>query len=208
MTRPAFPWPALNIPVPSGGTPLYDRLGEEGRILKSSISFFYYAPYLVMTLKNYDPVTYYEKLIELFEHCCSREMLRQRMNSTTRRTVKIIHWTRTASTRAWINVYRNILRMLRSDREFRRFHGGRSQVLPEFYHHTYEQMLGRYAELISRKDRMPNLEHAVPAPSPDYARTGAPPSPLPSPSRGRGSRLGPLSPGGGGGGGRGHGAFR
>ena len=189
MTRTPFAWPALNIPVPYGGTPLYDRLGEEGRILKSMPFSFYYAPYLVMTLKNYDPVTYYEKLIELFEHCCSREMLRQRMNSTTRRTVKIIHWTRTASTRAWINVYRNILRMLRSDREFRRFHEGRSQVLPEFYHHTYEQMLGRYAELISRKDRMPNLEHAVPAPGSDGPLTLI------------------LSPGGGEGGGRGHGAF-
>src|SRR3989304_1147519 len=117
-------------------------------------------------------------------------MLKQRMNSTTRRTVKIIHWTRTASTRAWINVYRNILRMLRSDREFRRFHGGRSQVLPEFYHHTYEQMLGRYAELISRKDRMPNLEHAVPAPRSDGPLTLI------------------LSPGGGEGGVRGHGGFR
>ncbi len=91
-------------------------------------------------------------------------MFMQRMNSTTRWTVKIIHWTRTASTKAWIKAYRNILHMLRSDREFRTFHEGRSQVLPEFYHRMYERMLGSYAELISRRDRMPEfVEHAVPA---------------------------------------------
>lgn len=163
MTRTPFVWPALNIPVPYGSTPLYDGLSKDGRILKSMPFSFYYAPYLVTTLKNYDPVTYYEKLIELLEHCCSRDMLRQRMSSTTRWTVKSIHWTRTASTKAWINAYRNILLMLRSDREFRTFHEGRSQVLPEFYHRMYERMLGSYAELISRRDRMPNLEHAVPA---------------------------------------------
>lgn len=55
--------------------------------------------------------------------------------------------------------------MLRSDREFRTFHEGRSQVLPEFYHRMYERMLGSYAELISRKDRIPNLEHLMEAKS-------------------------------------------
>jgi radical SAM superfamily enzyme YgiQ (UPF0313 family) len=165
MTRTPFAWPALNIPVPYGGTPLYDQLRQEVRILTAMPFSFYYAPYLVVTLKNYDPVTYYEKLIELFEHCCSLEMLTQRMNSTTRRTVKLIHLTRTASTRVWIDVYRNILRMLRSDRELRKFHEGQSQVLPEFYHRIYERMLGPYAELISRQDRAPNLEDPVPEPS-------------------------------------------
>ena len=163
MTRTPFVWPALNIPVPYGGTPLYERLGEERRVLTSMPFTFYYAPHLVMTVKNYDPVTYYEKLIELLEHCSSRQMLKQRLKSTTRGAVKIIHWTRTASTKACIRTYRNILQMLRSDREFRTFHEGRSPVLPEFYHRIYERTLGTYAELMSRRDRMPNLEHAVPA---------------------------------------------
>ncbi len=162
MTRTPFVWPTLNIPVPFGGTPLYSRLKAEERILTSMPFSFYYAPYLVMTLKNYDPVTYYEKLIELLEHCCSSKMLKQRMASTTRRRVKIIHWTRTASTRAWIKAYRTILQMLRSDREFRAFHEGRSPVLPAFYHQMYERMLGAYAELISRRDLVPDLSHGVP----------------------------------------------
>jgi radical SAM superfamily enzyme YgiQ (UPF0313 family) len=163
MTRTPFVWPALNIPVPYGGTPLYAQLEEEDRILRSMPFSFYYTPYLVMMLKNYDSVTYYEKLIELLEHSCSRQMLNHRIKSTTRGTVKIIHWTRTVSRRASINACRNILQMLRSDREFRTFHEGRSPVLPEFYHRMYERRLGTYAELMPRRDRMPNLEHAVPA---------------------------------------------
>jgi hypothetical protein len=162
MTRAPFAWPALNIPVPYGGTPLHDQLRQEGRILESMPFSFYYAPYLVMRLKHYDPVTYYEKLIELFEHCCSFRMLKQRMNSTTRPTVRLIHLTRTASTRAWINVYRSILRRLRSDSELRTFHEGKSQALPEFYHRIYERMLGPYAELVSRQDRLPMLDHTSP----------------------------------------------
>ncbi len=162
MTRAPFVWPALNIPVPYGGTPLNEQLRREGRILESMPFSFYYAPYLVMRLKHYDPVTYYEKLIQLFEHCCSLQMLKQRMTSTTRPTVRLIHLTRTASTRAWINVYRGILRRLRSDSELRTFHEGKSQALPEFYHRIYEQMLGPYAELVSRQDRLPTLDHPSP----------------------------------------------
>ncbi|MGH9146769.1 MAG: B12-binding domain-containing radical SAM protein [Vicinamibacterales bacterium] len=161
MTRTPFVWPALNIPVPYGGTPLYEQLREEGRILKSMPFSFCYAPYLRTTLKNYDSITYYEKLIELLDHSCSRQMLDQRMKSTTRKAIKIIHWTRTVSTRACLDAYRNILHMLRTDRAFRTFHEGRTQVLPEFYHRMYEQTLGNYAELMTRRDRIPNLEQAV-----------------------------------------------
>jgi hypothetical protein len=89
------------------------------------------------------------------------------MNSTTRPTVRLIHLTRTASTRAWINVYRSILRRLRSDAELRTFHEGKLQALPEFYHRIYERMLGPYAELVSRQDRLPMLDHTSPI-RPEY----------------------------------------
>ncbi len=123
---------------------------------------FYYAPYRVTTLKNYDPVNYYEKLIELFSHCSSGDMLKRRMKSTSNRTVKLINWARTVSTRANIRGYRRILEMLRSDAQFRAFHEGRSEVLPDFYFKEYERMLGPYAELLSRADRTPSLEPVSP----------------------------------------------
>jgi hypothetical protein len=157
MTRAPFVWPALNIPVPYGGTPLYRQLEGEKRILKSMPFSFCYAPYLVITLKNYHPIEYYEKLIELLEHSSSMTMLERRLKCATRTTVRLVHVTRTLSTRVWIKSYRRVLKMLRSDRAFLAFHEGCTTDLPEFYHRMYERMLGPYAELMSRADRTPTF---------------------------------------------------
>jgi hypothetical protein len=53
MDRTPFAWPTINIPVPFGGTPLHDELAAQGRILTSMPFSFYYAPYLVTTLKAF-----------------------------------------------------------------------------------------------------------------------------------------------------------
>jgi radical SAM superfamily enzyme YgiQ (UPF0313 family) len=157
MQETPFVWPALNIPVPFGGTPLFDELLAAGRILTAMPFSFYYAPYLVMTLAHYDPVTYYEKLIELFTFSSSPHLLKRRFQSTRRRRIKLVHWARTASTRASLHSYRQILHQLWTDAHFRAFHEGRSSRLPEFYQRQYEQMLGQYAPLLSRADRIPLL---------------------------------------------------
>ena len=87
-------------------------------------------------------------------------MLKRRIQSTSRRRVQLVHSVRTAERRASLKSYRRILQMLRTDSQFRAFHEGRSDVLPEFYHQTYERMLKQYAELLGRADRVPVLEHA------------------------------------------------
>ena len=53
--------------------------------------------------------------------------------------------------------FRRLRDLLRTDRELRRFHEGRSTTLPELYHREYERMLGPYASLMSRADRTPEL---------------------------------------------------
>src|SRR6185437_965094 len=157
MDRTPFVWPAINIPMPFGGTPLHGDLVSDGRVLASMPFAFYYAPYPVTIPRHYDPVTYYGKLLELFTHATSRSMLARRMRSTSSRKVQLIHWTRTAGTRATMGRYRQILQLLRTDAGFRAFHEGRTTALPEFYHHQYDRMLGRYAPLLSRTDRTPVL---------------------------------------------------
>jgi len=119
---------------------------------------FYYAPYLVTTLKHYDPVTYYEHLVGLLGHASSRSMLRRRLGSTGNPKIRMVHRIRTAGMRSTLRSYRRILGMLRSDARFRAFHEGRSTALPEFYQHRYERMLGRYASLLSPADRVPTLD--------------------------------------------------
>ena len=173
MDKAPFAFPTINIPVPFGGTPLHDQLAADGRILASMPFSFYYAPYLVTTIKNYDPITYYEKLTELYAHASSPDMLRRRMQTTTHRAIRYVHRARTASFRNDITSFRRILDMLRNDPEFRTFHEGTSTTLPAFYQHTSERILGRYAELLTPTDRTPDLSPA-PAAGPQHLTLGSP----------------------------------
>ncbi len=165
MDRVPFVWPAINIPVPYGGTPLHDRLAADDRILRAMPFSFYFQPYLVTTLEHYDPAGYYERLIGLLAHASSATMLRRRLQSASMRRIKLIHRTRTAGVRSSLRAYRRIHRMLLTDSRFRAFHEGRHGVLPDFYHHQYERMLGPYAGMLSRADRVPNLEEAPTVPA-------------------------------------------
>lgn len=158
MERTPYAWPVINIPVPFGGTPVYDELVRDERILRAMPFGFYYAPYLVTTLKHYDPVSYYEQLVDLLDYASSPSMLRRRLRATENRWVRLVHRVRTAGVRTNLKGYRRVLGLLREDAQFRAFHEGRSRALPEFYRHEYERMLGRYAELLSPADREPNLD--------------------------------------------------
>jgi radical SAM superfamily enzyme YgiQ (UPF0313 family) len=151
-------WPTVNIPTPFGGTPLYDQLYREGRILSALPFAFYYNPYLAITLKHYDPVAYYAHLIDIHAVITSRSMLLRRLATKTPRPVRFVHGLRTLATRAELREFRRLHALLRSDRELRAFHEGRSGPLPEYYHHLFEQRLGRYAELLPREARRPVLE--------------------------------------------------
>ena len=68
------------------------------------------------TLKHYDPVDYYEHLVDLLAFASSPAMLRRRLRSTGNRTVRWVHRIRTAGMRNNLTNYRGILSMLREDR--------------------------------------------------------------------------------------------
>ncbi len=157
MSKTPFAWPVVNIPIPFGGTPLYDHSLEEERILRSMPFSFYCFPYLVTTLKHYDPVTYYQKLTEMLQHYSTRAMLWRRLRITPTWTLRLYYFVRTLRVKEAIGGFRQILKMLTTDPNFRAFHEGRSAVLPEFYHQEYERLLGPYASLISRAERTPEL---------------------------------------------------
>ena len=50
-----------------------------------------------------------------------------------------------------------LVRTPKNDQQFRAFHEGASDTLPEFYHQEYEALLGPYASLMSREERTPYL---------------------------------------------------
>ena len=153
-----FVWPVVNVPTPFGGTPLYDACLAEGRLLRSMPFSCYYTPYLVTTLKNYEPIDYYGKLIEIFSVMTSVDMLRRRLMTRASPGILALHVLRTLGMRQDLSTFRRLREMLATDRHFRAFHDGRSDVLPEFYHQEYERKLGRYSSLLSRADRMPELD--------------------------------------------------
>lgn len=85
-------------------------------------------------------------------------MLLRRLRTGARRVVRFVQGLRTLATRAELSAFRDIHGKLQSDAQFRAFHEGRSQDLPEFYHRLFEDRLGRYAPLVSRKARIRVLE--------------------------------------------------
>jgi radical SAM superfamily enzyme YgiQ (UPF0313 family) len=159
MTRAPFVWPIVGVPTPFGESPLYDRYLAEGRILTSMPLAFYYGPYLVSTLKNYSPLTYYEKVIEMFSHMTSGSMLVKRLQATSGR-IRLAHLARTLGFRQMVGTFRRFVELLKTDRQFRAFHERESDILPEFYHREYDLLLGPYATLTSREDRQP-LHHPM-----------------------------------------------
>lgn len=164
MARVPFVWPAISIPTPFGGTPIYKRYLDEGRILTSMpFTFYTFSPYLVTTVKNYSPVTYYEKLIEMFSLIISWGMLFNRLQTNSVK-IRFAFLLKTFGWRQMVGEFRRILGLMKTDRNFRAFHEGESQILPEFYHYQFERLLGPYATLLSREDRQPMLLHTQHAP--------------------------------------------
>jgi len=151
-------WPSINIPTAYGGTPLYDQLHREGRILASMPFSFYYSPYLATTIKHYDPLTFYDRLIELNRARASGAMLLRRLATRTSPAIRFVNAVRTFDTWFELQELRRIRLMLASDAQFRAFHEGRSKTLPTFYASLFERRLGRFAELLPPDARRPILD--------------------------------------------------
>jgi hypothetical protein len=156
-SRVPFVMPNFNIPVPFGNTPLYEKYMSENRILTAMPFSFYYVPYLVSRLKNYTAPVYYEKLIQLISFVSSRNMLMRRLKSSPSPFPAGYNLVKTLGNRQMIGRLKEILTLLKTDRQFRAFHEQETDVLPEFYHHKYEDLLGPYAGLMSREERRPVL---------------------------------------------------
>ena len=161
MSLTPFAWPVLNIPVPFAGTPLHDNYLAENRVLEAMPFSFYYFPYLVTTLKNYDPATYYQGLLDMLLHYSNLPFLWRRIGTASSQSLRLLYTVRTIRAKEGIGQFRRILKMLTTDKQFRDFHNGGSTRLPEFYHHEFERLLGPYASLISREERIPRLRAAI-----------------------------------------------
>jgi len=155
MRRTPFVWPVVNIPHPFGGTPLYDRTRAEGRLLETLPFGFYYSPHLATVPRHYDPADYYAKLITIFEEFTAPAMLLRRLRSTSSAFVRAAHLVRTRVKRRRLAAFRRLHARLRTDRQFRAFHEGRSRELPAYYRDEYARLLGPFGAVLSPADAVP-----------------------------------------------------
>lgn len=157
-----YAWPVLNTPVPFGGTPLQEKMLKEGRVLASMPFVFYYTPHLVIRPKHYGPIDYLEKMLDLSVYATSPKIQKSRLQSTPSYLHKISHHIRNLEATGLNWQYRKILQLLRSDQSFLDFHEGRSTALPNFYRQQCASLLGKYADLLSDTDIIPNLNSMDP----------------------------------------------
>ena len=164
IRRSARVWPTINIPTPLGGTPLFDQMRRDGRVLKAMpLALYFTMHYPVTTLKHYDPVEFYDHLIDIYDTIGSWHMLARRVSAPTHPYLRFLNSVRTLSGRADAREFRAVRRRLTSDQQLRSFHEGRSATLPEFHQQRFEARMGAYAELIPRAERTPVLDPIVPA---------------------------------------------
>ena len=157
MDRTPWVWTTLNIPQPFGGTPLFDQYLAEDRILRGMPFMFYYQPYLTTTIKNYEPLDYYEKFSSMISHASTRKMWLSRMKSSRSLTIKSVMTLRTMAVGDRIKEMENIKHALKTDPLMEKFHAGRTEVLPKFYENEYKRILGKYTDVVSIYDLKPTL---------------------------------------------------
>jgi radical SAM superfamily enzyme YgiQ (UPF0313 family) len=157
VLRTPFVWPYFNIPMAFGGTPLYDTFLKEGRILRTMPFSFYTMPYLTLILKNYDPITYFQKMVDLHEGATSNKLLMMRLKTSRSMVLKGAQFYRSYMAKRRIPAFKETLHRLRTDRHFLTFHTGDTDILPEVYADTYQRQLGKYAGLLPIEESPPLL---------------------------------------------------
>jgi radical SAM superfamily enzyme YgiQ (UPF0313 family) len=147
-------FPTISIPTPYGGTPLHDRLREEGRILEALPFAFYGIPYLSMKLRNYEVLEYYDLLIRVKQAVVAAPEKRRRGPWGPR----FVHGIRRMGIRSELKQLIAIRDEIERSTELRDFHNGDGARLPVYYHRVFERKLGRYAALVGPQDRVPAWE--------------------------------------------------
>jgi hypothetical protein len=160
IRRLPFVWPTVNIPVPFGGTPLYDHYLAEQRLLRVMPFAFYYFPFTVVRPLHYGTIEFYDHLIETFKTIASRRLLLRRVRSTSSPGLRALHFLRTTGALNGVWTLRTLRNRIAADPELLAFHEGRSSRLPSYYGGVLKERLGSYAELLSERDLTPELEPA------------------------------------------------
>jgi hypothetical protein len=144
--------PAYSIVTDFQNAPLSDSLKQEKRTT--------YVPYPLLDnnfafnvkLKNYGPLEFYDRLIDLMEHSWSLKALARRFMANPHWLVKGLNLGRGFTEGKGRLRHHKIMRArLANDRDFLRFVAGDRELPPAFFFEAIRQQAGRYAELLPRE---------------------------------------------------------
>ena len=130
------------------GTPLHERALREGRILEAMPFAFYFIANLVMRLRKYDPLEYYDHLVNMHVAIASTLMTMRRLLADLLVPFRLLHALRTIGVTQDLRALRRIRHLLHTNPAFGAFHEGRSIGLLDYYRARIRRRLGSYADLL------------------------------------------------------------
>lgn len=157
LAQTPFVWPQVNMPMAFGGTPLFDTLLREARILLRMPFTFYRQPFLTIQLENYDTLDYLQKMVDVHAFSTSNKMLLRRLRASREAVGLTTSYLRTLGVRNEMAELKETVKHLSRDSQMQAFHAGESDVLPPFYAQIYCKRLGDYAELMPIEESAPIL---------------------------------------------------
>jgi len=148
----------INIPIAYGGTPMFDQLLRDGRIVEGLPFTLYRSPYLSIALKHYDPIDYFSLLMDTQKVAFSGTSIFQHLRRKGPAYLKAYTLIRKLTEGSdQIRGLRQMRRAFGRDPEMSDFHAGRSSRLPRLYAAAMRRLLGRHRELLSDEDIRPVL---------------------------------------------------
>jgi radical SAM superfamily enzyme YgiQ (UPF0313 family) len=157
LDKTPFVWPQLHIPMAFGGTPLFDTLLREDRILARLPFSFYCQPYLTVKLKHYEALDYLQRMMALLALSASNKTLWNRWRMSRNLMIAAANYLSTLDLRNEVAEMEHMVDHLQRDAQMRAFHAGETDALPAFYAHAYRKRLGSFAELIPVEESAPVL---------------------------------------------------
>ncbi len=149
MRRSPGAFPGFSLVTDFQNSPLSFQLHQEGRTVPLPYPFLDNNFSMNVKLKNYTPVEFYDRMIDLYQELWSWKTLARRFAANNHLVIKLINFGRGVTEgRNRMRHHHFMREKLATDPEFIRFFSGESPNPPQFYFDTLMRQLGKYSVLL------------------------------------------------------------
>ncbi len=145
-------FPGIAYPIAFGGVPLRETLRQDGRLLPLP-PMYYFDPVPTLILKNYGVLELLDQLISIFQEAANPTIFLRRVLAPGSSVIRLMHGMRTLELASYIRELRRLRNAVLQQAGVQSFCEGRLATVPPYYDHLLDQRLGRFAEIIPRKER-------------------------------------------------------